>query len=260
LIIKFQGAEAEGHRIEAKKGLEALAGFSAATARIAHYVAEGKVRYRQPFSDSVELYLERTEPGSLNFIFGTVVKGARKVGEARQTTDRLIRRVIRRATGQAKEGSLTVGDREIPAGDIDALAEAIEPSLRRAHAWTNTRGKSMTVTGDDAKPFVLSKATKDYLDSEIEDDHESVQDVSVGALNVNGRTGGVYFHDLGRTVPFYVPRNAAARTITVLSRYLTQYAEKTGATVNISFRRIRYPDERLKRIIIHDCYAIGDLA
>lgn len=106
----------------------------------------------------------------------------------------------------------------------------------------------------------LTEATKEYLKSEDIDDRSRTQDVSVGALNVNSRNGRVYFHDLGRTVPFYVSREADNRTIPTLSRFLTQYAERTGATVNIQFRRIKYPDGRLKKIIIYDCFAIGDAA
>ena len=85
----------------------------------------------------------------------------------------------------------------------------------------------------------LDEETKKYLATEYPDEITSTQDVSVGALNVNSRNGRVFFHDLGRTVPFYVPRDAESRTVPTLSRFLTQYAEKTGATVNINFRRIR---------------------
>ena len=108
--------------------------------------------------------------------------------------------------------------------------------------------------------MILNEESREYMETEDVVARVDVQDVSVGALNVNSRNGRVFFHDLGRTVPFYVPRDAEPRTIPILSRYLTQYAEKTGATVNIRFRRVRYADERLKRIIIYDCYSIRDAA
>lgn len=82
--------------------------------------------------------------------------------------------------------------------------------------------------------------------------------MSVAALNVNARTGRVFFFDLGRTIPFRVPADAAPKTIANLSRFLTRYAEKDPKRVDISFKRITYQDGRLKRIVIVDCDQIDE--
>jgi hypothetical protein len=254
--IKFTGAEADQHHVEAYEGVESLAGITRVAGLVAHFAATNEVRFRRPFSDDIKYYLERTEPGSLDVFFSTVTRGAGQAAALVEKSSKLLRRVILRSTGQVEAGDLVVGDQKIKSGDIDALAEAIEPSLRRSHAWINGRNKSISVKAEGSPSTSLNSETKEYLETEIEGDGLDVQDVSVGAVNVNGRTGRVFFHDLGRTVPFRAPRDAAARTIPTLSRFLVQYADRTGATVNISFLRIFYPDKRLKRIVIYDCYSI----
>jgi aromatic ring-opening dioxygenase LigB subunit len=106
----------------------------------------------------------------------------------------------------------------------------------------------------------FNQRTKQYLKDEIIEEGESTQDVSVAALNANSKYGRVFFLDLGRTIPFRVDKNAVARTVPNLSRYLTQYVDNTGATVNIRFKKVLHVDGRLKRIIISDCYGIEGIA
>lgn len=258
--IKFVGGEADHHHIEAYSGVESLSGITRAAVLVAHYAATGNVRFRRPFSSDVRFYLERTEPGSLTFVLSNVARNAERAAQLGRDTTKLLQRVILRATGQAHAAGFGPDDLVVKEGDIDALAEAVEPGLRRAHSWVDAGVKRIEIV-DRCEPTVeLNLETKEYLETEIEADRLSVQDVSVGALNINSRSGRVYFHDLGRTVPFRAPAAATPRTIPTLSRFLTQYAERTGATVNIQFRRVEYPDSRLKRILIYDCFPIRDLA
>lgn len=260
--VHFRGGEAEQHRIDLYSGAESLSGIGRAANLVAHYAATGDVRFRAPYSNKIQFYIRGAEDGSLTIILDEMTRIANQAlaTAKRSQTRQLLQRVIKRAIGQAPAGSLQTDDGLIPEGDIDALAEAATPGLTRAHRWIDLGAKSISIEPDGARPMVLNRETREYLETEEVSDRVQDQDVSVGALNVNSRNGRVFFHDLGRTVPFYVPRDANPRTIPTLSRYLTQYAEKTGATVNIQFRQVRYQDERLKRVIIYDCYAIRDAA
>jgi len=256
--LSFRGGEADAHRLDLYEGSESLAGFGRAAALVAHYVATGEVRFRAPYSNQLQYQIGGTEDGSLKIIIKEVSRLANDAQAATQRlrASRLLDRVLRRATGQAQQIALAVDDLDVPEGTIDALAEASTSGLQRTHRWIDANGKSITVEPDNGQPFRFTAETKEYLETEIVSPAEDVQDVSVGALNVNSRNGRAFFHDLGRTVPFWVPRDATARTIPTLSRYLTQYAERTGATVNIRFRRVTYPDGRLKRLVVSDCYAL----
>jgi hypothetical protein len=260
--IRFNGGEADQHRVDLYSGAESLSGLGRVGNLVGHYVAEGEVRFRSPYSSQIQYYLSGAEDGSLTILVSEVTRIAGEVqrAAAKVRASSLFRRVLERATGQAGEGPLQVQGVEYPSGDIDALAEAASPGLLRAHRWIDQPNKTIRISPEDGAAVTFNSATREYLETEEVSEDDGVLDVSVGALNVNARTGRVFFHGLGRTVPFYVPRNSTARTIPTLSRFLTQYAERTGATVNIRYSEVRYADDRLKRIIIHDAYPIAGLA
>jgi hypothetical protein len=266
--VIFRGGEADRHQLELYNGSEALAGLGRVGNLVAHYAATREIRFRAPYSNLVEFALVGTDEGSFKVIIDEVSRLAGEAANARvvQLAGSLFRRVIERATGQAENGPLVVGGEQISAADIDVLSEAATPALERAHRWINQGGKTITVDPTGARPVALNENTKDYLDSENVEQRRSDQDVSVSALNVNSRYGRVFFPDLGRTVPFKVPRDAAGRTMTMLSRYLVRYAERerhnnnNPINVHIEFRRVHHIDGRLKRVIIYDCYPIEDAA
>ncbi|MCA0903247.1 hypothetical protein [Qipengyuania aquimaris] len=260
--IRYVGGEADDGLVDLSGGAESLAGLGRVANLVAHYVATGEVRFRGPYSNKVRFYIDETEDGSLKVLTKEIARlsSAAANAAATQNAKKLLKHVVARALGQVEEGQLELDGLDVPAGTVDVLAEAATPGLERSHKWIDTSAKRIVINDNAIREVQLDERTKEYLKSEDIDERSRTQDVSVGALNVNSRNGRVYFHDLGRTVPFFVPRDAEERTIPTLSRYLTQYAEKTGATVNIQFRRIRYPDGRLKKIIIYDCYALGEAA
>ena len=257
--IKFDGGEADEHLIEAYFGSESLSGMSRAATLVAHYAATGEVRHRAPYSDDLQFFLEAPANGSLQFPLSVIARTAGALGNHRKKLAiALLSLILARATGQAPESALTIGDQIVKSGDVDALAEAAAPGLLRAHAWINDAAKSIKFD-HDAGPVTLTAATKIYMETEYLGDRNS-QDVSVAALNGNSKIGRVYFNELNRTVPFKVAKEAAGRTVANLSRYLVHYVNKSGATVNIDYQPVYFPDDRLKRILIFDCYPIDDAA
>lgn len=256
LEITFTGLEARNHHIDANDGLESLAGLAHASTLVAHYIATGVVRQRQPYDDRLRFLFEKTRPGSLTAVFA--LGGALALGAGGNLVYDLLKEVWKRATGTGGEGEVRIGDQVYRSGDIDALTEAVAPSLLRGHNWIGHPDQGISIKTGKEILVDFNQRTKEYLKNEIAEEGDSLQDVSVAALNVNSRHGRVYFFDLGRTIPFKVDRHANERTVPNLSRYLTQYAERTGATVNIRFKKIFHIDGRLKRVIIYDCYGIED--
>ena len=258
--IFFRGGEATEGLAELHEAGESLSAIGRVGNLTAHFVSTGDVRFRGPYTKDLGFYLSSAEQGSLRLIIKEVSGAADQAVAALQRTKAraLFRRVIRRGLGDAAEEDLIVHDETFHSGTIDALAEASEPALRRAHRWVDD-DRNISLEFDDLEKIDFTQETKEYLEFENVDQSEVAQDVSVAALNVNNRTGRVYFLDLGRTVPFKVIRNAAARTIPNLAQYLSEYADKTGATVNIRFQRVSSADDRLKKILISDCYPIEGL-
>lgn len=258
--VKFEGAEADNNRLEAYEGLKSLDGILRVARIATHYAATGEVRYRAPYTGLLETQITDVQNGSFEMLFENISKMTKSIetSSAKMKADAIITRILERGTGQVDHEELLVDGEIVPRGDIDAMVEASEGGLKTAHRWINTSAKSISVLdgGDSVK---LDETTKKYVEEEIMGD-EQTRDVSVAALNVNNRTGRVFLFDEGRTVPFLVHRDAAGRTVTNLSKYLNKYAEKTGATVNIRFRPMTHVDDRIKRLIIFDCFDIRDAA
>jgi hypothetical protein len=256
--IIFDGGEADQHRIEAYTGASSLEGVARAAVLTAHFAATGQVRFRAPYSFDLEFYISAPEEGSLGFPLGvlTRIEGA-IVRHKRALAVGLLPLVLSRATGQAPNDAVDIDGERIPSGTIDALAEAATPGLAKAHTWIDREEKVIRLTANDRTLVQLDSDSKRYMETEIPGERLN-QDVSVAALNANSKIGRVYFYDLGRTVPFKIAREATGRTAANLARYLTQYVDKTGRTVNIEYLPMFYPDERLKRILIFDCYPLDD--
>ncbi|WP_426255289.1 hypothetical protein [Sphingomonas sp. DC2300-3] len=252
LEICFTGSEARRHHIEANAGLESLAGLAHAATLIAHFAATNVVRQRQPYDDRLRFFFQEARPGSLTALLA--LGGDLATGAAGNLVYDLVKGIWKRATGT--EGDLQAGDHLYRGGDIDALTEAVSPSLLRGHAWIGDRDKNISIKTGRQILLDLNSNTKDYLKNEIFEEGTSTQDVSVAALNVNSRHGRAFFFDIGRTIPFKVDRNANPRTLPTLARFLRDYAERNGATVSIHFKKILYIDGRLKRVIIYDCYGV----
>jgi hypothetical protein len=258
--IYFKGDEAKQGLVELHSAGESLSGIGRVGELVSHYVSTDEVRFRAPYSNSLQFYVSAAQQGSVRFVVKEVSRLKNKVSAAAAQADakKLLRRVIRRGIGKADSSSLKLSDKTVKSGEIDVLAEASEPALRRAHRWI-APGRKIDLDINNLEDVRFDVNTKDYLEFEEIEPVDTASDVSVAALNVNNRTGRVFMSDLGRTVPYKVLKDAHARTVPNLAKYLTQYAEKTGATVNIRFQSILTADGRLKRVLISDCYPIAGL-
>jgi hypothetical protein len=255
--VKFEGAEASAHRIEAYTGAVSLEGIARAATLAAHYAATGEVRFRSPYSDEIEFQFAAPEAGSLDFPLDAIANIASAVSAKKlKLATALFLAILARASGQEVDGGSGIDLGEISSGDLDALAEAATPGLERAHRWIDLSSKKIVV-GSSKRHVTLDTRSKTYLENEIQGGHQR-QDVTVASLNGNNKTGRVYFDDLGRTIPFKVAREAKGRTTVNLSRYLTRYLNKTNEWVNIEYMPFFYSDGRLKRILIFDCEPASD--
>ena len=258
--IKFEGAEADGHRLEAYEGIKSIEGLIRVARIATHYAATAEVRFRAPYTDLLEIQISQIINGSFEMLFDYASKISDHIQSmnARSKAEAVFQHLLARGTGQTEEDDVYVNGTSLPSGDVAAMAEAAESGLKAAHRWIDTTGKQISIIDGD-ETVGLDLGTKEYVETEILGD-EAVRDVSVAALNANSKNGRIYFLDEHRTVPFIVHRDAAAHTVANLSTFLSKYVNKTGETVNIRFRPVQYMDGRLKRLIIFDCYLVGGAA
>jgi len=258
--VKFEGAEADSHRLEAYEGIKSLEGLIRVARIATHYSATGEVRFRAPYTDMLEMRMSQIANGSFEMIFDYASKIVDHIqsSDAKSKAEQLFQFLVRRGTGQTDDETVIIDGVEIPTGDVGAMIEAAEAGMKSAHRWVTENEKTITVIdGDDNT--TLNLGTKEYVETEIQGDVTS-RDVSVAAINVNSKNGRVYLLDEYRTVPFIVHRDADPDTVPLLTRYLSKYADKTGETVNITYRPIFHVDGRIKRIIIFDCEEIDEAA
>jgi hypothetical protein len=258
--IKFEGAEADENRLEAYEGIKSIEGLIRVARIATHYAATGEVRFRAPYTTLLEAQISQIQNGSFEMLFdyASRIASVVKADEAKTKAEALFTFLVRRGTGQTEDEDLEVEGEIIPSGDIAAMSEAAESALKASHRWLDDDDKKITVVdGDDSTSLDLE--TKEYVEEEFIGD-EDTRDVRVAAMNVNSKNGRVYLLDEHRTVPFLVHRDATPRTVTNLSRYIPKYAQKTNETVNILYRPVRHIDERIKRLIIFDCFEVNDAA
>lgn len=263
LIVSFKGGDADKHHIEAYAGLESISGIARALTLIAHYMAEGEVRRRYPFSEKVVIYLEDTEEGSFNWKFSIAVAGTIAVGMATNAIYDVTKAVFLEVIGQGEDDEPSEETKiwkDTKNGDFAALVEAVEPSINRGHYGVGQTIEKIEIKRDTTETvtIVFDEDSKEYLRENIEGDVFS-QDVTISSLNVNDRTGRAYFSDLHRTVPFKISTDASSRTMPSLSSALNSYARKMSNTVHVKFIPILSTDNRLKKIIILDAYDISEL-
>lgn len=261
LTISFRGLDADQGHVEAFAGIESAAGIARALTLIAHYAATGAVRHRFPFDETVQFYLEGTEEGSFNWKLKAVIVGPLALGLATNAIYDLSKLAIGRAIGEEPAAISQQVDtlNKDKSGDIDALVEAIEPALKKAHYGIGETAHEIVIEESSTRRVLVrfDSQSKSYLKDSVEGD-DDVQDVAISALNVNDRTGRAYFLDLGRTIPFRVSKDADPKTMTILSAGINRYANRLPAPIRITFSRVEAVDGRLKRIIILKAEDVSD--
>jgi hypothetical protein len=259
--ISFRGRDADRGHIEAFSGIESAAGIARALTLIGHYAATGSVRHRFPFDDTVKFYLEGTEEGSFNWKLKALIASPLALGLVTNALYDLAKLTMGKAIGEEPAALSQPVEylNQAKGGDIDALVEAIEPALKKAHYGIGETAREIVIQESNTKKVVVrfNSASKSYLSDSVEAD-DDIQDVEISALNVNDRTGRAFFLDLRRTIPFRVSKDADPKAMIVLSAAIDRYANSVPAPIRITFSRVEAVDGRLKRIIILKAEDVSD--
>ncbi|MEQ9557629.1 MAG: hypothetical protein RIG67_17805 [Rhodospirillales bacterium] len=268
LTARFTGDEADLHRLPAYEGTKSLIGLSRSLTLINHYLITGTVRQRAPYTDSVKIFIRPAREACFETVFTFISEigaisalgGAVAVNVTANLITDGVRTVLSRVTGRPTEpetGELADIERVRP-GDLEALVDAVEPAMRQGHTAIGQGSQNIIVIKGDNNVVTFNPRTKDYVNSEILTDEDFIQDVSVGALNVNSGYGRVWFDDLGKTVPFKLDKERTGRTVGALARSLDGYANGEPSDVRVTFRKVNSADGRTKKIIISDAEDLHD--
>ncbi len=274
LEVNFEGDVADENILPAYQGLQSLHGITRANLIIANYIAEGRVRRRDFDFSPVRFNLIASRPGSFETLFDLSVQAAPIIasiglGVAGNLVSDLIKIVYARVTGTAEPNSSDVDLlEEKRSGDIAALVEAIEPSIRQGHNIINYGAINITInnSGKGERLSKLTPATKKFVWESIINESTRAKLFSIGSFNANNGTGRAYDLEEGRSIPFELDQEVDRQSVTALLRSISSYAirrrlgDDLRSAVAIKYTSIDANDGRLKKLRIHKVRAeLSDL-
>lgn len=261
--IRYEGGDADFHRLPAHELAQSLEGVSWAFSLIGNYIATGEIRKRGSLDRRVRFYLTPIARGSVAadivaFIsepqnqYITSIIGAYAVATFTDSFNYLLLRTLRGVAGifdpeTRRENRLLSG---LPSGDAEALMDAVEPAMTRAHDVIDDGAEKLKLIRGRTELVEYNKETKQYIKASITAEHEVEGVLSVGAFNANSGNGRVYFPDIGKVVPFSMVREPDPGTSEALATSLARYARGQDSRIIVRYRSVFTVDDRIKKIII----------
>jgi hypothetical protein len=257
----IDGGEAAQHRLAAYDGFMSLAGIGLTLSLTANYAETARIRRRGEYAGRHAVRAAPIEPGSIltDFIVSlpkvTIATG-KVLSEAAGAAfySDLLKRVIDRNLGiDSKPLTDELGElSEGRSGDIEALAAAVEPSIKQGHSVIGEGAQVVDIFGGSHRISNFNVQTKQYVHGTIVDRDIYVKDVSVSSFNVNSGYGGVFDFDLGRVVPIRVTRETLPRAKAALGWGLNEYAADRGRRISLRYYRWMAFDGTPKKYIVVD--------
>jgi hypothetical protein len=257
----LQGEESDFHSVPAFTALESAFAISQSLMMIVHFARSGEIR-RRNFKDlDLDLNLKTTREGSFEFVFefsqiAPYIADAYGKGLANASW-KLIETVFNRATGLkgAEEIEEAESDGRINAGDLGALVQATEPSIRRAHSAINHGSANINVfINGDGNKIVLDRESKEYMHESIFNDETRSQRFLVTSFDGRNRTGRLFDLEQEQAFTFDLLPEADRKSLTVIVDAARAYAlrQKGKFDENMeavcAFTSVDAPDGRKKRL------------
>ncbi|WP_154667754.1 DUF7946 domain-containing protein [Leisingera caerulea] len=261
LIVSLTGGQSDQHEVPAFTALDSAHAVSQALMMILNFAQNGEIR-RRNFKDlNLSLNLKTTRPGSYEFVFefsqlAPYLMEAYGSGLANASW-KLIETVFKRATGLegASEIEEAESDGRISAGDLGALIQATEPSVRRAHSVVNHGSSNVNIfISGDGNQVVLDSESKEYMHESIFNDETRSQRFLVTSFDGRNRTGRLFDLEQEQAFTFDLLAEASRESLQVIADAAHAYAlrqkgkfdEKMEAVC--AFTSIDAPDGRQKRL------------
>lgn len=252
IIAKFEGRLADSHRLPAYQATESMFGIAKAITMSANYLFEDRVRRRRFEKSQFRLDILTQREGSFETVFdfafdpellkalGFVAVPGAVAGTL--ATD-FIKSMFQKAVGKKPLPSIEAleNERKLSDGDIAALVEAIEPSLKQAHKTIGGGASSITIHTGDHSPVTFDQSTKNYITYNNNNINVRVKSFSVGSFNANTGYGRVFDFEEGRTIPFQLPSKVDPETLNALLYSFNAYSmNKLGGLEGESSIYIQY--------------------
>jgi len=269
--IKFEGGLAKQHKIPAYDGITSLEGLTRSMLIMTNFLVEGKVRRKKFGGRPFAFNLIAQRPGSFESVYEILYETAAiggpliyslSAGIAGNLLTDLMKVVYSRALGNADRSiSDRVRNLELErGGDIAALVDAIEPSIRLGHNVINNGVIHINMYSSNSekqdKITSLDDYTKKYVLTNIENNNIRVKIFSIASFNANQGTGRAFDINEGRSIPFELDKSVDRSSIDTIIKSIGSYAKtkRLGdpllSAVAIKYTSIESADLRTKKICI----------
>lgn len=261
LVVSLKGAESDAHEVPAFTALDSAHAISQALMMIVNFAQTGEIR-RRNFKDlDVQISLKTSRPGSFEFVFefsqfAPYLIDAYGKGLA-DASWKLTKTVFNRATGLggAPEIEEAEDDGRINAGDLGALIQAVEPSVRRAHSVVNHGANNVNIFIEgDGNQISLDSGSKEYMFESIFNDETRSQRFLVTSFDGRNRSGRLFDLESEQAFTFDLLAEADRKSLTVIVDAARAYAlrQKGKFDENMeavcAYTSIDAPDGRQKRL------------
>lgn len=144
---------------------------------------------------------------------------------------------------------------------MDAVASAITPSVKKSHTIVDNGATSILIRGDHNN-VVFNRITKDHVNSSIQADEQIEIEGSVGRINANRRSGGIYVFSLKRVVPFEMSDILSKESEAILLTSLSDYSlnGRQGSGISLTVLPTMATDRRVKKYLVLRARKIPTLA
>ncbi|MCX5515243.1 hypothetical protein C3941_12860 [Kaistia algarum] len=265
IVVKFDGQLASSHRLPAYEAAQSLYGITRSILILTNYLHEGRVRRRDFDAPPFRFELIAQQPGSFDAILQiitdpqnlTAVGGAITTGIAANFIGDFIKSLLNRGVGGKASSQIEeMESREVLSpGDLSALVDAIEPSLKAAHTVVNRGAGSIIIINGDGNSVKFDSATKRYLQTTIADNDLKTKLFSIASFNANSRQGRMFDFEVGKTLPFEIAKDADRDTYQNIIDSISSYTfrrlgDNLRSSIAVQYRTLNSIEGDIKKVII----------
>ncbi|MBB4288810.1 hypothetical protein GGE16_000826 [Rhizobium leguminosarum] len=270
LEVKFEGGLAEQHKIPAYEGTKSLEGLTRSMLIVANFLVEGRVRRKEFGRIPLTFNLLAQRPGSFESLYeigyqaaviGAPVAGGLALGAGGNLLYDLFKVVYRRVTGGNEEAiPASVQELEVErGGDVAALIEAVEPSVRLGHNVINHGVMNINLNVQAAAPAPIvqfNPQTKQYMWESVINNDIRLKLFSMASFNANQGTGRAFDLEEGRSVPFELGSDVDRLSVDTLLGSISSYTRRKRlgddlrSAVAVMYTSVEAADGRIKKIRI----------
>lgn len=263
LVVSLKGGMADEGVVPAFTSLESAHGLSQALMMIIHFAQSGEIRRRNFKDMDTDVRLVATKEGSFELLFAFSTYAPfllQAYGEALGNGSwKLVETVIKRAIGLAGNDEIEDAEKDgrISAGDLGALIQAVEPSIRKAHSVVNHGAHNINIfVNGDKNQITLDAISKEYMYENVFNDEIRSQRFLVTSFDGRNRSGRLFDLEAEQAFTFDLLPEANRKSLATIVAAAGAYAMREKGKfdekmeVVCAFTSVDASDGRYKRLKI----------